>query len=84
MTVAISKKLEPDWGIIIYMVILHLAALTVFLPGTFSWPAVGVALFLYWVTGGLGITLGFHRLVTHRSFQTPKLLEYFFVFCGTL
>jgi sn-1 stearoyl-lipid 9-desaturase len=32
----------------------------------------------------LGITLGFHRLVTHRSFQTPKWLEYFLMFCGTL
>jgi stearoyl-CoA desaturase (delta-9 desaturase) len=36
------------------------------------------------VTGGLGITLGWHRLVSHRSFKAPKWLEYFFVFCGTL
>lgn len=84
MTVATSEKLKPDWAIITYMVILHLCALTVFLPGTFSWSAVGVMLLLHWITGGLGITLGFHRLVTHRSFQVPKFLEYFFVFCGTL
>ena len=25
---------------------------------------------LSWVTGGLGITLGFHRLLTHSSFKT--------------
>jgi sn-1 stearoyl-lipid 9-desaturase len=84
MTVATSEKQKLDWVIVIYMAILHLGALAAFLPGTFSWQAVGVALFLHWVTGGLGITLAFHRLVTHRSFQTPKWLEYFLVFCGTL
>ncbi|MBD2022636.1 acyl-CoA desaturase [Leptolyngbya sp. FACHB-36] len=85
MTVATSdNKLKLDWGIVAAMIAFHLAALTAFLPGTFSWSAVGVMLFLHWVTGGLGITLGFHRLITHRSFQVPKLLEYFFAFCGTL
>ncbi|MCL6432646.1 MAG: acyl-CoA desaturase [Leptolyngbyaceae cyanobacterium HOT.MB2.61] len=84
MTVATSEKLKPDWVIIAYMAVLHLGALAAFLPGTFNWPAVGLMLLLHWVTGGLGITLGFHRLVTHRSFQVPKFLEYFFVFCGTL
>ena len=84
MTVATSKRLKPDWVIIGYMAFLHLGALAAFLPGTFSWSAVGLALLFHWITGGLGITLGFHRLVTHRSFQTPKLLEYFLVFCGTL
>jgi stearoyl-CoA desaturase (delta-9 desaturase) len=66
------------------MAAVHLAALLVFVPGTFSWPAVGLCLFLHWVTGGLGVTLGFHRLVTHRSFQTPKWLEYLLVFFGSL
>jgi stearoyl-CoA desaturase (delta-9 desaturase) len=48
----------------------------------FSWKAVAVALFLYWVTVGLGISLGYHRLHTHRSYKIPKLLEYFFAVCG--
>ena len=84
MTIATSTKLRPDWATIIYMAVLHIAALFALLPSNFSWAAVGLAVFLHWVTGGLGITLGFHRLVTHRSFQTPKWLEYFLVFCGTL
>jgi stearoyl-CoA desaturase (delta-9 desaturase) len=84
MTVATSEKLKPDWSIIIYMAFLHLGALAAFLPGTFSWSAVGLMLLLHWITGGLGVTLGFHRLVTHRSFQVPKWLEYFVVLCGTL
>ncbi|HEY9615134.1 acyl-CoA desaturase [Allocoleopsis sp.] len=80
----ISSPLRPDWVTIMFMAVLHIGALFALLPSNFSWKAVGLAIFLHWVTGGLGITLGFHRLVTHRSFQTPKWLEYFFVFCGTL
>ncbi len=74
----------PDWPTIVFLAAVHLGALAAFLPGTFSWPAVGVAVFLHWLTGGLGITLGYHRLITHRSFQTPKWLEYVLLFCGTL
>lgn len=32
----------------------------------------------------LGITVGFHRLLTHRSFQTPKWLEYVFAVLGSM
>ncbi len=66
------------------MSVLHLGALLAFVPSLFSWSAVGVALLLHWITGGLGITLGWHRLVSHRSFSVPKWLEYFLVFCGSL
>jgi sn-1 stearoyl-lipid 9-desaturase len=84
MTVAASTKLRLDWTMIIALVIFHIGAICAFLPGLFSWNAVGVAILLHWITGGLGITLGWHRLLSHRSFQVPKWLEYFFAFCGTL
>lgn len=84
MTVATEKKLPFDWPTFAYIASIHLVALLAFLPNFFSWSAVGVALIMHWVTGGLGVTLGYHRLLTHRSFQVPKWLEYFFAFCGTL
>ncbi|MFM7424761.1 MAG: acyl-CoA desaturase [Elainella sp.] len=84
MTIATSNKPPHDWAVVIFMVLIHAALPLAFLPSTFSWAGVGLAVFLHWVTGGLGITLGWHRLLTHRSFQTPKWLEYFLVFCGTL
>ncbi|MBD2579897.1 acyl-CoA desaturase [Oscillatoria sp. FACHB-1406] len=84
MTVATSKKADFDWVTIVYMLLIHVAALFALLPGNFSWSAVAVAFILYWITGGLGITLGFHRLLAHRSFELPKVFEYFFAFCGTL
>src|SRR5579864_2629526 len=50
----------------------------------FTWTNVLVALALYWVAGGLGISLGYHRLQTHRGFKTFKWFEYFLAICGTL
>ncbi len=84
MTVATSEKIPPAWGTIIYMASIHFVALFAFFPSNFSWEAIGIAFVLYCITAGVGITLGFHRLVSHRSFETPKLVEYFLIFCGTL
>jgi stearoyl-CoA desaturase (delta-9 desaturase) len=50
----------------------------------FSWPAFFTALFLYWVSLSLGIGMGYHRLLTHRSFESPKWIEYFLAVCGSL
>jgi len=48
----------------------------------FTWNALFVAIFLYWVGGSLGIGVGYHRLLTHRSFKTPKWLEYVLTLCA--
>ena len=37
-----------------------------------------------YVLTGLGVTVGFHRLLTHRSFQVPKWLEYVFASLGSM
>jgi fatty-acid desaturase len=83
----IETRLAPPrarWDVIAGTVGLHLAALLAFLPANFSWSAVGVAILLHWLTIGLGISFGFHRLATHRSLKVPKGLEYFLIVCGTL
>ena len=50
----------------------------------FSWQALWISLALYWMTICFGISLGYHRLHTHRSFKVPKAIEYFFALCGAL
>jgi stearoyl-CoA desaturase (delta-9 desaturase) len=42
-----------------------------------------IAAVMYLLTAA-GITVGFHRLLTHRSFQTSKPLEYTFAILGTM
>jgi len=32
---------------------------------------------------GFGVTIGFHRMLTHRAFQTSKPVEYFFALMGS-
>lgn len=60
--------------------LMHIGAL--FAPATFSWPMVGLCLGMYFITGCLGITLSYHRQLSHKSFQTPKWLEYMLAYCG--
>ena len=50
----------------------------------FSWKLVALLIFLNWVSGSLGIGMGYHRLLTHRSYRVPKLIEYFLTTCATL
>ncbi|MDG2990630.1 fatty acid desaturase [Candidatus Synechococcus calcipolaris G9] len=84
MTQATYTKPPISWHTVFFIALVHVGALFAFLPEMFSWSAVLLAFVLHWVTAGLGITLGWHRLVTHRSFQVPKWLEYILVFFGTL
>jgi stearoyl-CoA desaturase (delta-9 desaturase) len=46
---------------------------------------VDLALFaILYVLSGLGVTVGFHRLLTHRAFQTHRPLRYLFALLGSL
>jgi fatty-acid desaturase len=64
------------------LLVIHLLVLAA--PLTFTW--AGFALFAVMVvaTGMLGITLGYHRLLTHQSFATSRWLQIFFATLGTL
>lgn len=71
-----------DWLTVTFFASIHLLALLA--PWYFSWSALGVTLFLHWLLGSIGICLGYHRLLSHRSFQVPKGLEYAIAFIGAL
>ncbi len=71
-----------NWPTVGWLVLLHVGA--AFAPWTFTWQALAVMLVLHWFNGCIGITLGFHRLLTHSSLQTYKPVKYFFAFVGGL
>ncbi len=81
-TTTLPQHRRLNWPVIFFFTAVHAGAL--FAPWTFSWSALGVAVLLHWMTAGLGITLGFHRLVTHHSFKTPKWVEHILVIIGSL
>src|SRR5690349_3674685 len=63
----------PDWPTVIWIGALHVGALAA--PFFFTWKAVALLFFLGWVSGGIGICLGYHRLLTHGSFQTYRFMR---------
>lgn len=81
---ALTPKSQFSSGMVWYFAIFHALALLAFFPFAFSWSAVVVMLVLNWMTASLGICLGFHRYLTHRSLDLPKWLGYFFVLLGSL
>jgi fatty-acid desaturase len=50
----------------------------------FSWRNLAVFLLLSYMSESLGVGIGYHRLLTHRSFKAPKWLEYSLTALGTL
>src|SRR5258708_1198392 len=79
--VVTAPATRRNWPTIIYISLLHVGALLA--PFTFTWSGLVVFAALYLIVG-FGITLGYHRLLTHRSFRTPRVLEYFFSVLGSL
>jgi fatty-acid desaturase len=71
-----------NWSTAITMVVFHAAA--VWALFNFTWAGLFAAVVLWWVSGSLGIGMGFHRLLTHRGYKTPKAVEYFLTACGLL
>jgi sn-2 palmitoyl-lipid 9-desaturase len=71
-----------NWTNVIFFGVFHGAVLLA--PWCFSWSALGVALLLHWLFGGIGICLGYHRLLSHRSFRVPRAVEYAIALLGAL
>jgi fatty-acid desaturase len=71
-----------NWPIFLFMAFFHAAAIVGLF--NFSWSALGVAILMWWVAGSLGIGMGYHRLLTHRGYKTPKWVEYALTLFGSL
>jgi stearoyl-CoA desaturase (delta-9 desaturase) len=76
------KDTSINWLTTSFMVAFHIGAIAALFM--FSWTALFVGLFVYWVAGSLGIGMGYHRLLTHRGYKCPKWLEYVLTVCATL
>ncbi|HJS09251.1 MAG TPA: fatty acid desaturase [Pirellulales bacterium] len=50
----------------------------------FTWKAVALFTVLFWVTGSLGVCMGYHRLLTHGSFTTYRPIRWLFALLGSL
>ena len=71
-----------NWITSFFMGAFHVGAIAALF--FFTWKALALAVVLWWVSGSLGIGMGYHRLLTHRGYKTPKWVEYFLTVCSTL
>ena len=78
------QKFRRRWGTIGFMTAIHVLTIVALQPKFWSIQNFTTFLILYWVTACLGVTLGYHRLLSHRAFRVPHWLERFFATCGAL
>ena len=70
------------WETCFFMLLFHAGAVLALF--NFSWSGLAVLLVTYYVSLVFGIGMSYHRLLTHRSFKAPKLVEYALTVCATL
>lgn len=71
-----------DWASLIWISAMHLGAIAA--PFFFTWQALGVTIFLHWMTLSIGICLGYHRFLSHKSMRLRSPVEFFVTLCGVL
>ncbi len=79
---AYATRQRFNWPLLALYILLH-GSLLFALP-TFSWEGLAVFFVLYFCTTCLGITLCYHRLLAHRSYNTYRPIKYFLTLCGCL
>ncbi len=77
-----SSARKFQWNTIIWVSLFHLfSAVALFY---ISWQNIAITLVLLWLSVSPGIGLGYHRLLTHRGFKTPRWVERTLAAFGTL
>jgi sn-1 stearoyl-lipid 9-desaturase len=70
------------WLSAITLTLMHVGAVAALFM--FSWTGLVTTVLLWWIAGGMGIGMCYHRLLTHRGYRTQKWMEYLLTLCGTL
>ena len=71
---------EIDKKVVFAFFVLHF--LCIFAPFQMNRGALSICFALFIITGLFGITISYHRNLSHKSFKIPKWLEYSFAYCG--
>ena len=83
-TIPLSLGMQVANAIAVIVPFLGLVLGIVFLWGHgFSWVELGLFLGMYIVTG-VGITVGYHRLFTHRAFETSRVVQFILAVLGSM
>lgn len=76
------KWSNVDWVVTGFLLTVHLGALVA--PFFFSWTGLAVCVALHWLTASIGICLGYHRFLAHKSLKLKSPAEFVVLMCGCL
>lgn len=65
------------YTLLVAQIVAHISIIPMILYG--SWYHWLIAVFVYFLNGCLGMTMAYHRLLSHRAWKCPKFLEKVFV-----
>jgi stearoyl-CoA desaturase (delta-9 desaturase) len=71
-----------NWHKLAFLLLMHLGAVAALFQ--FSWSGVALMVVLYCFTGCIGITLGYHRMMSHRGFTLHPVARFVSHFAGAL
>jgi len=78
------KEKQLNWPMIIYISLAHAVAFTGLLRLTQCSAETLIFAFLLWPISGFGITVGVHRLWSHRSYEAAYPLRFFLMLCNSI
>lgn len=73
--------LKFRYGYVLVVAGFHFGAIMAFFKYEHSLLLLAVSM---WIIGHKALAVGYHRLLTHRGFKTPRWLEYLITLCGSL
>lgn len=71
-----------DWIVVVWMLAMHAGAVAA--CWHFTWEALAVAGVLYWFTASIGVCLGYHRFLSHRSLKLRAPARFVTLLAGSL
>ena len=80
-------KSKYDMPILLSLTLLPIASIILLPLYTYYFGIVWqepVMLILGWFLSGTGITVGYHRLFSHRTFKAHPIIEWFYMFTGSM
>jgi fatty-acid desaturase len=69
------KKIDDSLKLFLFQIISHFGLVLLLIYGT--WLDFFLTFFVYFITGCLGVTMTFHRLLSHKSWKAPRWFYYF-------
>lgn len=79
---AATRPFRVLWSYVFALSTIHIIALLALVPYFFTWSGLILAIAGHFLFGMMGITIGYHRLLTHRGFTCPKWLEHTLALLG--